>query len=148
MRDDLVRQEILRLEAQRREALLSADAPRVSALMAEDLVHIHGNGQIDGKAGYLDGIRDRFRFHRMSRGDLTIRSYGSVVVVSGPISQTFTIKGVDGMIEAEGMVTQIWVDGDDGWKQNTYHMQFLRMNGKPVEWPAWQRDSDRTGRHG
>ena len=29
-------------------------------------------------------------------------------------------------------VTSSWVRADTGWQQSTYHMQFLKLNGKPV----------------
>lgn len=129
---DADQQEVLRLEVERSTALISGDFERLSCLMADDLVHIHGNGQVEGKAEYLEGVRQKYRFHSVDRRDLKIRTYGPAVVITGPILQRFSIAGVDGELEAEGLLTQIWVRADTDWQQNTYHMQFLKLNGKPV----------------
>ncbi|MGK2911793.1 MAG: nuclear transport factor 2 family protein [Sphingobium sp.] len=127
MTEDAVRQEIMQLEAERIEALTSGDVAALSALMAEDLVHIHGNGHVDGKADYLDGVATKYRFHRITRGDLSIRVYGDVVMVNGPLSQSVSINGIDKINEISAVATQSWIRTEDGWRQSTCHMGFLSI---------------------
>lgn len=117
--------EIEALEARRCAALIARDLATLDALLADDLVHIHGNGGTDGKAGYLDGIARKYDFHAVSRGDLTIRSYGDVVVVTGPLSQTLSMKDAEERHQIEAMTTQVWVRAEGGWRQTTCHNQFL-----------------------
>lgn len=119
--------EIARLEEQRCTALTSGDVAALSALVSDDLVHIHGSGHIDGKEAYLRGVENKYTFHRIERGALNIRSYGDLAVVVGPLSQTVSVIGVDKRNEISAIVTQTWVRRDGGWKQNTCHMGFLTV---------------------
>ena len=127
MSEESIRQEIVQLEKRRCEALTSGNVDALGALMADDLVHIHGNGSIDDKAGYLRGVQAKYVFHRVDRGDLRIRIYGDVVVVVGPLNQTVSVKGVDKRNEISALTTQVWVRGDVGWKQSTCQNQFLSV---------------------
>lgn len=119
--------EILRLETLRCNALTAGDVQALGALMADDLVHVHGNGHVDGKAGYLDGVAHKYRFHRIERGELNIRVYGDVAVIHGALSQTVSVNGIDKLNNISAVATQTWVRGDDGWKQNTCHVAFLSV---------------------
>ena len=132
MTDDAARQQIEAVERQRCAALTAGDADALAALMADDLVHIHGNGHMDDKAAYIDGFRNRFRFHRVERGALKIRVEGDVAIVNGPLTQAVSVNGVDKINEITAVVTQSWVRGADGWKQSTCHMGFVTVNGKPL----------------
>lgn len=124
---DTVKDEIARLEKQRCAALTTGDLASLSGLMAEDLVHIHGNGAIDDKAGYLKGVETKYVFHRVERGDLNIRVYGDVVVVIGTLDQTVSVRGIDKMNAIKAMTTQTWVRSGSGWKQSTCHNAFLSV---------------------
>lgn len=118
-------QEIRSLEQRRCRALTAGDVSALGALMTDDLVHIHGNGHVDGVADYLKGVETKFIFHQIERGDLDIRIYGDCAVVVGPLDQTVEVRGVDKRNEIKALVSQTWVRGADGWKQNTCHMHFL-----------------------
>lgn len=127
MSDEATKREILELEKRRCEALTLCDIDALSALMAADLVHIHGSGQIDDKSSYLHGVKHKYKFHRVERGDLRIRVYGDFVVVNGPLNQTVSVNGIEKLNQIKAITTQTWVRGPDGWKQNTCHMAFLSM---------------------
>lgn len=125
--ENALRQQILDLEQQRLAALMEGDIDALGALMADDLVHIHGNGQMDEKAAYLHGVAKKYRFHRVERGDLKIRKYGDVIVVCGPLEQTVSVNGIDKLNEIKAMVTQTWISAGESWKQSTCHMGFLSI---------------------
>ena len=120
-----MRDEILRLEERRCAALMSGNVEVIKELMAEDLVHIHGNGAIDDKAGYLKGVETKYVFHRVERGDLKIRIYEDVAVVIGTLDQTVSVRGIDKLNDIKAITTQTWVRTGTGWKQNTCHNAFL-----------------------
>ena len=126
MTEATIRQEILKLENSRCAALMSGDVDALGELLAEDLVHVHGNGQIDGKADYLSGVKSKYKFYRVERGHLNLRTYGDLAVVVGPLSQTVSVNGVNKEISA--VVTQTWVRRDGQWKQSTCHMGFLSVS--------------------
>src|SRR3546814_6229245 len=108
-------------------ALISRDVERLETLIADDLIHIHGNGKVEGKSEYLEGIRARYRFYRVDRSGLKIRTYKSVAVLTGPILQTFSIVGDDRKFETEGLLTQVWHRADTDWRseEHTYELQSL-----------------------
>ncbi len=120
-------QEIRRLEKRRCQALTSGDVAALATLMASDLVHIHGTGQIDAVADYLYGVKTKYVFHWIERGELDIRIYGDVAVVVGSLEQTVEVRGIDKRNEIKALASQTWVRGIDGWKQNTCHVQFLSV---------------------
>lgn len=119
------RAEILALEKKRCEALTSGDVNTLATIVSDDLVHVHGNGQVDGRDAYLDGVATKFIFHSIERGDLNVRVYGDCAVVVGPLEQTVEVRGVDKRNELKSMTSQTWVRRTDGWKQNTCHMHFV-----------------------
>jgi hypothetical protein len=49
--------EIRSLERARFEAMISNDLTSLAALLDDDLIYIHSNGQADGKKEYLDSLR-------------------------------------------------------------------------------------------
>jgi ketosteroid isomerase-like protein len=122
------RQAIIDLEKRRIAALTSCDVQALGALMADDLVHVHGNGHMDDKAAYLEGIRTKYIFHRIERGEMNIRVYGDTAVVVAPLDQTVEVRGNDKRNEIKAVSTQTWVRAGDSWKQSTCHMGFLSMN--------------------
>jgi hypothetical protein len=104
----------------------------LTSLLAEDLVHIHGNGHVDDKAAYLDGVANKYKWYRLERSALNIRIYGETAIVTGRLSQALSIKGNEKVNDIEGFLTQTWVRAEDGWKQNTHHVSVLSLNGKPL----------------
>lgn len=108
-------------ESERCAALMAGDIDRLADMLAEDLVHIHLNGQSDGKAAYLDGARTKYRFHRLRRGPLNIRVYGDFAVMTGPLSQMIEVVATGETIDVSATTTQTWVRQDGRWLLNTCH---------------------------
>lgn len=120
------------LERKRCEALLSRDIEALGSLLADDLVHIHGNGEVDRRPSYLEGVAHKYRFHRLERGKLDIRIYKDVAVMTGSARQAVSIIGIDKINHIDAMITQTWIRREAGWQQNTCHMHFLATNGKSL----------------
>lgn len=120
--------EILKLEALRCKALTSGDVEALGAIVSDDLVHIHGNGHVDGRADYLEGVAKKYKFHSIERGDLKVRVYDDVAVVNGPLTQVVSVSGNDKLNNISAIVTQTWICQAGQWKQNTCHMGFLSVS--------------------
>ncbi len=75
------REQIVAAEQERCEAITHGDAHKLGELLAEDYVHIHGTGKVDSKAGFIANIVEHPR--RTERGELTVRVYGQIAVVTG-----------------------------------------------------------------
>ena len=75
------REQIITAEQERCDAISHGDAHKLGQLLADDYVHIHGTGKVDSKAGFIANIVEHPR--RTERGELTVRLYGEVAVVTG-----------------------------------------------------------------
>jgi ketosteroid isomerase-like protein len=75
------REQIVAAEHERCDAINQGDAHKLGELLAEDYVHVHGTGKVDTKAGFIANIVEHPR--RTERGELTVRVYGQVAVVTG-----------------------------------------------------------------
>ncbi|KXU30246.1 hypothetical protein A0J57_21130 [Sphingobium sp. 22B] len=115
--EDIIRE----LENRRIAALVSTDLAALNNLLADDLVHVHGNGKIDDKEEYLQGVASKYRYHSIQRGDLNIRVFGNVAIVVGRLSQTVSFQGDDKRIDMNAVVTQTWTRDADNWRQNSCH---------------------------
>ncbi|WP_189338521.1 nuclear transport factor 2 family protein [Sphingobium sp. SCG-1] len=122
---EAVVQAIQELEKRRCAALVSGDVDALDAMLIDDLVHVHGTGKFDTKSEYLEGIRSKYTFHKVERGELNIRVYGDVVVVVGPLSQSVQVAGGENIVNITAIVSQTWNRVGDSWKQSTCHTGFL-----------------------
>ncbi len=104
------------LEKARTEALISANWDRLAELLTEDLVHVHANGQIEGKWAYIDSVRSKLDFISIEREPLTIRTYGSCVIATGTMTQSVRVKGPGTVVELKAATTQVWVREGNLWK--------------------------------
>ncbi|SEI00323.1 nuclear transport factor 2 family protein [Paracoccus alkenifer] len=109
------------LESRRCAALMDADEATLAAMLTEDLVHIHLNGHVDDKPGYLAGFRDKYVFRNIERGALTIRVFGDAAVMTGPLIQTIVVRDGGQVIDVRAITTQVWSRSSDGWRLNTCH---------------------------
>lgn len=112
--------EICRLEDERGRALVNADWDALSALVSDDVVHIHGNGLIEDKATYLESIRTKLEFIKVERTSYMVRVYGDVAVATGILEQTVRVKGPGTVVTARLATTQVWVKAGNRWTQNSF----------------------------
>lgn len=108
-------------EERRCAALMAADHEALAAMLADDLVHIHLTGQVDGKSVYLNGVREKYLFRNITRGPLTIRLYGDFAVMTGPLSQQVEVKSTGAVLDVKAITTQTWLRAANGWLLNTCH---------------------------
>lgn len=76
------------LERQRFAAQVSKDYPFLEKVFADDLVYTHASGKQQGKADYLQGIRDgKSVYDKIDVENLNVRAYndGQTAVVNGQI---------------------------------------------------------------
>ena len=112
---------IKQAEERRCAVLMAGDHEALAAMLAEDLVHIHLTGQIDGKAAYLGGVREKYAFRDIARGPLNIRLYGDIAVMTGSLTQKVEVKSTGAVIDVKAVTTQTWLRAGDGWLLNTCH---------------------------
>lgn len=118
--DDLTA--IREAERRRAAALTSDDFAALDELLADDLVHVHATGVVQDKAAMLHHSAHAIRFHEITRGDLTIRALApDVAVMTGPLTNVVSRRGVDEPMTVCAFVTQIWRRTDGAWRIASFH---------------------------
>jgi hypothetical protein len=89
-------EEALAAEDARFKAQMSGDVAAMQKLFGEDLVYIHSSTVEDTKASFIESIRSgNVKYRRMTRGEIKVRAYGCVAIVSGRSTFEVTVKGED-----------------------------------------------------
>ena len=119
MADD--RRDVLRAEERRRAALVAVDMATLDALFADDLIHVHSTGLIHDKAQLLRHIEANRAFLAIERGDLAVRLYGDIAIMTGPMTNRMR-RGSDGTALLDGTVTQVLRrQGGEAWRFVSFH---------------------------
>ncbi|MFO1322081.1 MAG: nuclear transport factor 2 family protein [Burkholderiales bacterium] len=88
--------EALAAEAARYRAQEANDFAALERMLGDDLVYIHSSTNCDTKASYLGSLRSgAVRYRRMTLGDVTVRCYGALAVLSGRTAFEVTAGGQD-----------------------------------------------------
>jgi hypothetical protein len=86
--------EALAAEAARYAAQTANDFAAMEQLFSEDLVYIHSSTVVDTKTSFIESMRSgAVRYHRMALGDVTVRCYGGLAVISGRTGFEVTARG-------------------------------------------------------
>ncbi|QBQ98733.1 nuclear transport factor 2 family protein [Paraburkholderia pallida] len=118
--EDTVRDEVIRLEAERCHALVTADLEALDRLVADDVVHVHANGQADDKAGYLAMVSGAIRFLSAQRERLDVRVYDGLAVATGPLRQSIEMMATGQRVDMHIMTTQVWRLQSGAWRQVSF----------------------------
>ena len=112
--------DLVRCENRRNAALVSADRAALDDLFTADLVHIHSIGLQQNKAELIDYVQNAVEYISVERRNLSIRFYGSAAIMTGEMNNTLRARGKTDVIKAESLVTQVWVQKGDTWKQASF----------------------------
>lgn len=89
-------EEALAAEDARFKAQMSGDVAAMQRLFGDDLVYIHSSTVQDTKASFIESIRSgTVKYRKMTRGEVKVRTYGCVAIVSGRSDFEVTVKGED-----------------------------------------------------
>jgi len=117
-----VRAEILDVEARRQAALIAVDLDALAELFDDSLVHIHAAGIRHTKEMLLEHTDARRPYLEITRGDLEIRVFGGIAVVTGELSNRMRAPG-GGERTLAGWGTQVLRRGTDGaWRVVSFQM--------------------------
>jgi ketosteroid isomerase-like protein len=109
--------ELLALEQQRCDAINRKDWQALTAMLRDDLVHVHANGLTQDKAEYLQHVAARPR--HTERRDLVVRVHGDMAVMTGKLINT--PEGEPAAADAPALTAmQVWVKDGATWKQAAF----------------------------
>jgi len=107
--------DILAAEQRRCDALIRRDLAALGNLLADDLVHIHTNGQAETKTQYLESIAGTIEFLSIDRLDADVCIVGDLAVLRGRVNQLIRVAGHDGDIPLPIYATIVWRNAG-GWR--------------------------------
>lgn len=116
------REQILSAESARQRALIEGDVSALDALFDESLVHIHAPGVVHDKAMLLEHTATRRAYLEITRGELNVRVFGDIAVITGPITNRLRNPDDSERVLA-GEVTQVLRRGEEGdWRFLSFQM--------------------------
>ncbi len=93
-------EEVLQAEASRYAAQTANDFAAMERLFGDDLVYIHSSTTQDTKASFIESMRSgAVRYRKMTRGDVIVRTYGCIGILSGRARFEVTARGQDLVLE-------------------------------------------------
>ena len=128
-RPKMTQAQMLDLQKQFEDASVAADAVKVSALMSDDAIFVHGSGAVQTKAEYINSLTTgqlKVSTYQMNDGQVVFFDGGAVV--SGPTDI--------GLVSPHGApprllhlrVSTVWVAKPTGW-------QVILNQGTPIAGP-------------
>ena len=100
-------EEALKAEEARYAAQLSNDFAAMERLFADELVYIHSSTTVDTKASFIESMRSgAVKYRKMTRGDVKVRTYGCIAIVSGRGSFEVTARGQE--LKLELLFHAVW----------------------------------------
>lgn len=114
--DDLnITEQILAADEARYQALYAQDVEALEQMLHQDYVHIHANGKIDKKGGFLTSIgAAKYRFVRAERTEHLVRHASGAILLSGKTATTIDISGEKKTMKNAFLT--VWTPDADGWK--------------------------------
>jgi hypothetical protein len=107
------REALLELERQRCAAISSGDIDTLKSLLSDDYVHVHMTAAVDDRAGHLKGVSERPR--TTTRGDIKVRVYGEVAVLTGELTNQMATPGQEPKV-VRAYCQQVAVRRDGTWR--------------------------------
>jgi 3-deoxy-D-manno-octulosonate 8-phosphate phosphatase KdsC-like HAD superfamily phosphatase len=92
--------EALKAEEARYAAQMTNDFAAMERLFGNDLVYIHSSTTVDTKASFIESMRSgAVKYRAMKRGEVKVRTYGCIAIISGRASFDVTARGQDMMLD-------------------------------------------------
>jgi hypothetical protein len=105
--------EALQAEQARYAAQLGNDFKAMERLFGDDLIYIHSSTTVDTKASFIESMRSgAVKYRNMTRGDVKVRVYGSVAIITGSGTFEVTARGQDMRLEL--LFHAVWARRPEG----------------------------------
>ena len=103
------------IDQSRFRAMIANDLETLAAVLADDLVYIHSDGDVDSKEEFLQRLRSgSLRYRSIEPRDVLVRTFGHTAVVTGRSRMAVTNAGADR--EFEILYTAVYVVRGNSWQ--------------------------------
>jgi ketosteroid isomerase-like protein len=121
--------QMLDLQKQFEDASIAADAAKVSALMSDDAIFVHGSAAVQTKAEYINALTTgqlKVSTYQMNNGQVVFFDGGAVV--TGPTDISLVSPGGAPPRLLHLRVSTVWIAKPTGW-------QVILNQGTPIAGP-------------
>ena len=129
MKPKMTEAQLFELQKQCEDASVAADATRVSALMSDDAIFVHGSGAAQTKAEYINSLTTgqlKVSTYQMNDGKVVFFDGGAVV--SGPTDIGLVLPGGAPPRMLHLRISTVWLAKPSGW-------QIVLNQGTPIAGP-------------
>ena len=106
--DEISIDEALAAETARYEAQTSGDFEALEKMIGSELVYYHSSAVIDTKKSFIESqTSGNVKYRKMSHGELTVRTFDHVAIITGPGTFEVTVKGEEKTLDL--LFHAIWV---------------------------------------
>ena len=113
--DTTTRQQILAQEDGLQAALMEPDLEWFERNWTPDAIYVHLSGGVDGREEFIERLRSKATvYNSRETGDVAIRQYGDVAVVTGWSKIDILVKGVQKLLDTR--FTRVYVRTDGTWQ--------------------------------
>jgi hypothetical protein len=106
-------EEALKAEEARYAAQLGNDFAAMERLFGDELVYVHSSTVLDTKASFIESMRSgAVKYRSMTRGDVKVRTYGCIAIISGRGTFEVTARGQD--LKLELLFHALWAKRASG----------------------------------
>jgi len=103
------------IDQRRFRAMVANDLETLAAVLADDLVYIHSDGEVDSKEEFLQRLRGgSLRYRSIEPTEVRVRTDGNTAVVTGRAKMAVTTGGCDR--EFEIRYTAVYRARSDHWQ--------------------------------
>lgn len=119
---------VIEAEQLRCRALEQQDYAELRRMISTDITHTHTRGVTDDFESYFRFIEEDLEFLECSRGPLTVRLFGRVAVMTGPMRNVVRRRGEDSRITTAAQVLQVWE-----WRSNRWILVAFQSTSLPKQ---------------
>jgi len=106
--------QVLAINAALVTAVLKQDAAALQDLMADDLLYVHGDGQVRGKQAFIEQLGTHLTYKSIELSDETVRVDGNLAVVSAKAA--FLVFEHGGNASTQTRITRVFVKNRGRWR--------------------------------
>ncbi|MGE3141713.1 MAG: nuclear transport factor 2 family protein [Hyphomonadaceae bacterium] len=110
-------EEIRRLEARRRAAMLAADRDALAELVSPDLEYTHTNGNTETRDEFLAKVGKGATFSQYDAVQETVSLYGDIAIVSGEMAVGAKIADGGPDLSLRTKMLGVWAKEGGRWRQ-------------------------------
>jgi hypothetical protein len=115
-------------EKQRFEVTVKGDYKALDALLGDDLIYVHSNGNVDNEKTFLESLTSgRSKYHSIEPIDMKARALGDLVFIDGRAK----VK-----VESNGQVNDLLLTYLDVWAKRNGTWQMVHWHSARMPQPA------------